>query len=64
MPSDICPEDKFNTLIDDCLLWTNDNDIQCGYRFNTVDRDNYEKISQCNYTEFYYSPYIVNDTLK
>ena len=48
LPSDICPEDKFNTFIDDCLKWTNDNDIQCGYRFTTVDRENYEKISQCN----------------
>lgn len=64
LPSDICPEDKFNTFIDDCLKWTNDNDIQCGYRFTTVERENYEKISQCNYTEFYYSRYIVNDASK
>ncbi len=64
LPSDICSEDKFNTFIDDCLKWTDDNDIYCGYRFTTINRENYEEISQYNYTDFYYPYYIVNDALK
>lgn len=50
-----------NVFVDDCLKWTDDNNIFCGYRVTTVTRSDFGRITAQNYTDYYKDNHIIND---
>ena len=62
IPEDICSESKLKSFSEDCLKWTNENSIFCGYRATTVNREIFERITEHNYYDTYKGN-IVNDIL-
>lgn len=62
IPDAICSESKLKSFSEDCLKWTKDDNIFCGYRATTVCREIFDEINEHNYSDVYKGE-IISDVL-